>query len=136
MNRSDAHGLPNKRKMPSIYKRFCTRPGAPIDRRGSWFFCRTARLAGEILFREQRRQQAVAGNIADAEALGRRAAGRRCEAPVRRGFPPGCRFTACAALGNTRRSVTRVASDKASENPWDLARLERATPLAAAAGTS
>ena len=37
--------------------------------------------------------------------------------------------TACAALGNTRRSVTRVASDEASENPWDLARLERATPL-------
>jgi hypothetical protein len=42
--------------------------------------------------------------------------------------------TACAALGNTRRSVTRVASDEASENPWDLARLERATPLASCSG--
>ena len=34
--RFHAHGFPNRWKTPSIYIYFCTRPSAPVDRRGRW----------------------------------------------------------------------------------------------------
>jgi len=36
--RFHAHGFPNRWKTPSIYIYFCTRPSAPVDRRGRWVF--------------------------------------------------------------------------------------------------
>jgi hypothetical protein len=35
LGRFHAHGLPNKLKMPSIYRHFRPSPSAPVDRRGA-----------------------------------------------------------------------------------------------------